>query len=150
MMEFGGNTVGEAPAEVPRPVGRSVRRGLACRCPNCGHGKLFAGYLKPNAACPDCGEDLSHQRADDFPPYLAIFIVGHVVVAGFMATDTWLILESWQHLMIWIPITIILSMALLQPLKGAVIGMQWALRMHGFGGHDEESAFAVAHDEDGR
>lgn len=140
MIEYG--NAGADPSQdtgAPRDTLRSIRRGFAGRCPHCGEGRLFAGFLKPVEACAACGEAMHHQRADDFPPYLAIFIVGHVVVAGFMATDRWLVLESWQHLAIWIPVTIALCLALLQPLKGAVIGMQWALRMHGFGGADDST-----------
>lgn len=125
----------------PRPVGRSIRRGLGGFCPSCGEGKLFRAYLKPVDSCARCGEEMHHQRADDFPPYLAIFIVGHIVVAGFMATDRIVALESWQHLAIWIPVTVVLTLLLLQPLKGGVIGLQWALRMHGFSGMPDEAAF---------
>nr|AID69678.1 uncharacterized protein [uncultured organism] len=128
----------------PRPAGPAIRKGLLSRCPKCGQGKLFKAYLKPVDACGVCGEEMFHHRADDFPPYLAIFIVGHIVVAGFMATNSWLVLEDWQQLAIWIPITIVLCLALLQPLKGGVIGLQWAFRMHGFSGTPDEDAFAVA------
>ena len=53
---------------------QSVRRGFACRCPHCGEGKLFRAWLKPVETCPVCGEDLSHQRADDFPPYITMVL----------------------------------------------------------------------------
>lgn len=150
MLEFGGTSSQDAAQDAPRNTAGAIKRGLLGRCPQCGEGKLFKAYLKPVDACAQCGEEMFHHRADDFPPYLAIFIVGHIVVAGFMATDTWLVLESWQHLMIWIPVTIILSLALLQPLKGGVIGLQWALRMHGFGGESDEPMLAVPAHEDAR
>lgn len=150
MLEFGGDATHEIAREAPRDTAQAVKRGLLGKCPNCGEGKLFRAYLKPVDACANCGEEMFHHRADDFPPYLAIFIVGHVVVAGFMATDTWLLLESWQHLMIWIPITVIMSLALLPPLKGGVIGLQWALRMHGFGGETDDAVLAEPVHEDGR
>lgn len=148
MLEFGGNKTHNEDA--PRDTWRAVKRGLLCRCPNCGDGRLFRAFLKPVDACAACGEDMTHQRADDFPAYLAIFIVGHIVVAGFMATDTWLVLESWQHLMIWIPITIILTLAILPSIKGGVIGLQWGLRMHGFSGEAEEPMLAEPAHEDAR
>lgn len=150
MLEFGGNTAHDTKKDTPRDTGQAVKRGMLCKCPNCGEGKLFRAYLKPVDACATCGEEMVHHRADDFPAYLAIFIVGHIVVAGFMATDTWLLLESWQHLMIWIPLTIVLTLAMLQPIKGAVIGLQWALRMHGFGGESEEPMLAEPAYEDAR
>lgn len=140
MEHFANNAPADEPV-APRAVWPAIRRGLLGRCPHCGEGKLFRAYIKPVDACSVCGEDITPQRADDLPPYLAIFIVGHIVVGGYMATDSWLILDSWQHLAIWIPITILLSLVLLQPLKGGVIGLQWALRMHGFSGTPDEAAF---------
>lgn len=136
-VHFGG-TPGPAPSE--RPLGRSIRRGLLGRCPACGSGRLFRAYVKPVDRCAACGEDYTHQRADDLPPYLVITIVGHVVVGGYMGTDMIWPLTTWQHLAIWAPITLILSLLLLQPVKGGAIGLQWALRMHGFGDQPEEAA----------
>lgn len=117
-----------------RDIWTSIKRGLLCRCPNCGEGRLFHAFLKPVANCAVCGEDYSHHRADDLPAYLSIVIVGHVVVGGYMLTDQAVTWSSWTHLAIWTPITLILAVATIQPIKGAVIGGQWAARMHGFGG----------------
>ena len=122
----------------PRNVGLAIRRGFMGRCPKCGEGRLFRAFLKVNAACPACGEDLSHQRADDAPPYITMLIVGHVVVAGVMAADdVWPTSPLWLDALIWLWITFVLSMALLPRVKGALVGYQWALRMHGFGGPEE-------------
>jgi uncharacterized protein (DUF983 family) len=126
------------PPQEPRPLVQSILRGLKGRCPHCGEGRLFARFLKPVDRCAACGEDMHHQRADDLPPYLSIFIVGHIVVAGYMIGETATELTSWQHLAIWVPITLALTFAMMQPLKGGVIGLQWALRMHGFGGEKED------------
>lgn len=116
-----------------RPVWPAIKRGLRCKCPNCGDGKLFSSFVKVSDTCPSCDQELHHHRADDFPPYLVIFIVGHIIITGVMLVEARYELSSWAHLMIWVPLTIILSLILLQPLKGAVVGMQWATRMHGFG-----------------
>lgn len=116
----------------------AMKRGFLCRCPNCGQGKLFRAYLKTVDNCSVCGEDISHHRADDLPAYLVVVIVGHVVVAGFMATELLTNWSSWQHIALWVPVTIILSIALLQPVKGAVVGIQWANYMHGFGGTEDQ------------
>ena len=124
--------------EAKRPLFRSMLRGLRCRCPNCGTGKLFASFSKSVDVCADCGEELLHHRADDFPAYLVIFIVAHVVVAGYLAAEMLVQWNSWQHMALWMPVTLVMSIALLQPLKGAVIGLQWALRMHGFGGETDD------------
>jgi uncharacterized protein (DUF983 family) len=118
-----------------RDVMTAIKRGFRCRCPRCGEGKLFRAYLKPVDHCAVCGEEFTHHRADDLPAYLAIVIVGHIVVGGYMLTDESVTWSSWVHLAIWIPISLILTFAILQPIKGAVVGWQWAARMHGFGGH---------------
>lgn len=120
-----------------RPLGTALWRGFRSRCPRCGEGRLFRSFLKSVDACEDCGLAVHHHRADDLPPYLTVFIVGHVVVAGFMGMEEMVELTMWQHLAIWVPVTIVLSLALMQPLKGATIGLQWALKMGGFSGADD-------------
>ncbi|MFD0918047.1 DUF983 domain-containing protein [Pseudahrensia aquimaris] len=124
--------------ETKRPIWPAIKRGLRSRCPNCGEGKMFSSFVKVNGECPSCGEELHHHRADDFPPYLVIFIVGHVIITGVLLVEVRYAISTWAHLAIWIPLTIAMSLALLQPLKGGVIGMQWATRMHGFGGHPDD------------
>lgn len=131
-----------AAARVERPLGRAMWRGFLCRCPNCGEGKLFRAYLKPVANCPHCGEDLSHQRADDAPPYFTMVIVGHIVVPIMLAVALRTDLSSLTHLLIWLPLTLALTLALLQPVKGAIIALQWALYMHGFDGSHDPDALA--------
>ncbi len=123
---------------IPRPLDQAMKFGFAGRCPHCGEGKLFRAFVKPVDKCAVCGEELFHHRADDLPAYLDIVVVGHVVLGGFMAvemTTTW---PMWLHLAIWAPLTLILALALLQPIKGAVVGLQWAFYMHGFGGEIDE------------
>ncbi len=121
-----------------RDVWQSIKRGLLCKCPHCGNGHLFRAFAKPVDACSVCAEDFTPQRADDLPAYLVVTIVGHIVLGGFLATEMLTELQGWTHLAIWVPITIALSLALLQPVKGGVIGLQWANYMHGFGA-DEDS-----------
>lgn len=121
-----------------RPLGRSILRGLQCRCPACGKGRLFGAFLKPVETCAACAEEIHHHRSDDLPPYIVIVIVGHVALGGFMMTDLVFEMSPWAHLAIWAPLTVLTALATIQPVKGGVIGLQWALRMHGFGGdHDE-------------
>ena len=129
-----------AAAEPQRELGLAMRRGFMGRCPNCGNGKLFRSYLKVNPNCPSCGEDLSHQRADDAPPYLTMLIVGHVIVAGVLAAeDVFPQSPLWLDALIWLWLTLVLSLALLPRIKGALVGYQWALRMHGFGGEEDQA-----------
>ena len=130
MQIFGGESA--KPARATRPLGQAVKRGLLSRCPNCGDGKLFRSFLRPVANCSVCDEDYTAQRADDLPAYLTVLIVGHVVIALFMMVENMGGLSLWGHLAIWGPVTILMSLALLQPMKGATIGLQWALYMHGF------------------
>ena len=121
-----------------RPLMQAMGRGFLGRCPHCGEGKLFSAFLKVAPACENCGEEYHHHRADDLPAYLVIFIVGHIVVGAFMGAERMFALSTWQHLAIWGPVTLVSSIALLQPVKGAVVGLQWAMRMHGFSGeHDQ-------------
>jgi uncharacterized protein (DUF983 family) len=123
-----------------RPLGRSIRRGLLGKCPNCGEGRLFGKFIKPVDACEVCSEDYTPQRADDLPAYIVVVIVGHIMVGLFLGTEMLWPLSNAAHLAIWIPFTLIASLALLQPVKGAVIGLQWALKMHGFSGHEDGPA----------
>ena len=112
----------------------AVLRGLRHKCPACGNGRLFRAYLKVADACPDCHEPLHNHRADDAPPYFTIVIVGHIVLPGVLILEQTAAPPEWLHLALWLPLTIILSLALLPPIKGALVGLQWANRMHGFGG----------------
>ncbi len=75
-----------------RPLRTAIARGFFGRCPACGRGKLFRSYLKVVNTCKICGEDMSHQRADDAPAYLTLLIVAHVVGAGILLSD-----ELWPH-----------------------------------------------------
>ena len=125
------------PAE--RDWRQAVGRGLNGRCPCCGEGRLFRGFLKPVERCASCGEDLHHQRADDLPPYIVITIVGHVVVGGLLLAERLADWPMWLHMAIWPALTLLLALVLMQPVKGGVVGLQWALRMHGFGGEAPRS-----------
>lgn len=122
-----------------RAMGAALWRGLIGRCPNCGEGRMFRAYLKVVDNCPVCHEDLSHQRADDAPPYVTMLIVGHIVVASVLAADeVWPNSPLWLSFIVWIWITFVLSLLLLPRVKGALVGYQWALRMHGFGGPEKD------------
>jgi uncharacterized protein (DUF983 family) len=111
---------------------QAISRGFLGRCPNCGKARLFRSFLKVTDHCPVCGEDFHHHRADDFPAYLVIFIVGHIVVSLLYSVETQFRPPMWLHLAVWLPLTLVLALALIQPVKGAVVALQWALGMHGF------------------
>ncbi len=115
-----------------RDVWAAMKRGFRGRCPRCGEGKLFRAFLKVDSTCSVCGLDFTPHRADDLPAYLVIVIVGHIVVPLALMIETNFAPPVALQLSIYLPLTLILSLLLLQPVKGAVVGLQWALRMHGF------------------
>jgi uncharacterized protein (DUF983 family) len=110
----------------------AAMRGFAMKCPNCGRGHLFRRFLKVTDACEVCGEDYTAQRADDFPAYLVIVVVGHIVVPALLAVAIAYDPPAWLQLAIWLPVTLFSALGLLQPTKGAIVGMQWQMGMHGF------------------
>lgn len=116
------------------PVGAMevLKRGLFGRCPNCGKGRMFSSFLRVADKCDVCGEELHHHRADDFPAYLVIVLVGHIVVPLVLFVETEFAPPYWVHAAVWIPLTLGLSLALIQPIKGAVVAFQWFSGMHGF------------------
>jgi len=120
-----------------QPVRRSVRtamlRGFRNRCPNCGEGKLLAGYLMPHKTCPACGAPNGEIKSDDAPPYLTILIVGHIVVPSLLILEQKASLPMWAQFAIWLPVTLVLMFTLLPRIKGAWMGFMWALRMKGSG-----------------
>ncbi len=111
---------------------KAIGNGLLCRCPNCGKGKLYRKYLKLERVVPECGLDFSQARADDFPPYIAIFIVGHVLVGWMLHAEMSGPVDPMFYVWTMIPAAIILPLIMLPSIKGAVIGLQWANYMHGF------------------
>ena len=120
-------------ADSDRSLGRALRNGWRRRCPNCGTGPLLKVYLKVHDECSVCREELHHQRADDGPAYLTILVVGHL-----MAPLLHIVFTTWrpEPLVLFTIFAIgcvTLSLYLLPRLKGAVVGFQWARRMHGFG-----------------
>ena len=115
-----------------RDVWAALKRGFRGRCPRCGQGKLFRAFLKVDNNCSVCGLDFTPHRADDLPAYLVIIIVGHIVVPTALLIETDYSPAVGLQLEIYLPLTVLMSLALLQPVKGAVVGLQWALRMHGF------------------
>ena len=117
-----------------RSVWTAFKRGALCRCPACGEGKLFTSYLKVAQTCDACGTELHHHRADDAPPYVVIFIVGHALVAALLVVEDYLPdLSLWAHAVLWTALALLACLWLLPVTKGALVGYQWALRMHGFG-----------------
>ncbi|HEY1709810.1 MAG TPA: DUF983 domain-containing protein [Rhizomicrobium sp.] len=118
---------------IEEPLKSELLRGVLGRCPHCGKGHMFRAFLKVADRCDACGEELFHHQADDFPAYLVIVLVGHVIVALVLWAEATRAFSAWSEMVVFLPLTVLLSLALLQPFKGAVVAMQWRMGMHGFG-----------------
>lgn len=116
-----------------RPMRPAMLKGWKRRCPNCGTGPMLNGFLKVRDTCTVCDEPLHHHRADDGPAYLTILIVGHL-----MAPLILIVFTTYRPAPIILATTftvgcVALSLYLLPRLKGMIVAIQWAKRMHGFG-----------------
>ncbi len=122
------------PAEISRAatIREAMKQGFFGRCPSCGKGRMFRAFLKVADQCPVCAEPLHHHRADDFPAYIVIVIVGHIVVPAVLLVETHWAWPTWLHMLVWPTTIVVMALALLQPVKGAIVALQWALGMHGF------------------
>ncbi len=116
----------------PRDVRQAMLRGAKGCCPACGKTRLFGRFLKPQSECPACGQNWSVQTADDMPAYLVILIVGHLLVPFIVETNLRYDVSTLTQMILWPAIALTLSLLMLQPMKGAVIGYLWARRMQGF------------------
>ncbi|WP_033069540.1 DUF983 domain-containing protein [Thalassospira australica] len=108
-----------------------LRRGFCRKCPNCGHGFAFGGYLKLRHECDVCSHPIGEYRCDDAPPYFTIFLVGHIVVPGALMMEQNLSPSLTLQLAIWLPATVALCLSFLPFIKGAVLGTQWAMGIKG-------------------
>lgn len=104
----------------------ALRRGLAGRCPACGNARLFARFLKPVETCPSCGEHWAERRADDFPAYLVVLALGHIMVPIVVEANLYLDIPGVVQMIGWPLIAMVLAVLLIQPAKGFVLGLLWA------------------------
>jgi uncharacterized protein (DUF983 family) len=118
--------------EKPVSLSRALWRGFTMRCPHCGEASLFGRYLKVVDHCPACSEDFTPQRADDFPAYLVIVLIGHITIPAVLLVEEMFVPPLWLQYLIWLPFIAFGALALLQPTKGAVVALQWQLGMHRF------------------
>ncbi|WP_439814740.1 DUF983 domain-containing protein [Zavarzinia sp. CC-PAN008] len=121
-------------AEPDRPVWQSMMRGAALRCPACGYGRMFRAYLKVADECTACGEELHHHRADDAPPYFTITIIGHILLPLIWWSSTTIAAPPLWFWSFWVVAIIASCLVTLPVIKGALVGLQWSRRMHGFSG----------------
>ena len=109
----------------------AFKRGLSGRCPKCGRGRIFERYLKPAAACSECGVATGQIRTDDIAPYFTIMVVGHVVVPPLLLLERMYAPPSWVHMVVWPPLAILATLLSLPHIKGAVMGWMWWLGLRG-------------------
>ena len=109
------------------PMRVALARGFMGRCPMCGRTALFNGFLRVTRQCSDCGAPVGLARADDAPPYFSIFATGHVVVPGMLLLERSVQPALWIHAAIWIPLSLVMSLGLLRPFKGATVGLMLKL-----------------------
>src|SRR5690606_30797309 len=108
----------------PMPVS-AWQAGLQGRCPACGRGRLFSGYLQVAEHCEACGLDLARQDSGDGPAVFVIFIIGALVVPMALLLEAWGEPAAWVHVVVWPPVILAGAVALLRPLKGLMIALQF-------------------------
>lgn len=119
----------ETPSQTTeRPAAGLARVGLLSRCPRCGEGPLFDGFLTPTARCRVCGLDMRFVDSGDGPAVFIILIVGFVVVVAALVTEVKISPPYWVHAVLWLPLTLILSLGLLRPAKALMIALQYRHR----------------------
>ncbi len=111
-----------------RSVWTGMKRGMKRRCPHCGEGKLFAGYLKVEPVCTACGHANGLYRADDGPAYFTILLVGHLIVAPLLALSFIASMSPILIIVLGLPLTAAATLAALPYIKGAWIGVLWGTR----------------------
>ena len=118
-----------APAWPIPPRKTAVMRGLKGLCPACGQTHIFDGWLSVVPVCVNCTAPLGRYRADDAPPYIVIFLVGHLLVPLMFWVETAFHPELWLQAAVWIPVFLGIAAALLRPVKGATLGWMLTLGM---------------------
>jgi uncharacterized protein (DUF983 family) len=114
------------PMSQPNPV----INGLLCRCPRCGRGRLFKGYLKLAESCDQCGRDYGFADSGDGPAVFVIFLVAPLVILLALLVGAVFPIAPWMHLVLWIPTTLILCLLLLPPFKGVMVNLQYRHDAH--------------------
>ncbi len=100
--------------------------GFTCRCPRCGRGKLFSGFLTVAPACTACGLDYSFDDSGDGPVVFIILLAGSLVVGLALWVEIAFAPPFWVHAVLWTPLVLISTLGLLRPLKATLIALQYA------------------------
>jgi uncharacterized protein (DUF983 family) len=115
-------------SDIEYPPVSPVSAGLGCRCPRCGKGRLFDGYLSVNEECPVCGLDLSAQDSADGPAVFITLILGFIVVGLALIVELLFRPPRWVHLVLWPPVIIAGALMMLRPFKAFMIALQYRHR----------------------
>jgi uncharacterized protein (DUF983 family) len=99
--------------------------GLACRCPRCGKGALFQGFLALRPRCQACGLDYGFIDAGDGPAIFVILFAGFVVVGAALAVEVLFQPPYWLHAILWLPLILLVTLGPLRPTKGLLIALQY-------------------------
>ena len=102
--------------------------GLRGRCPRCGEGRLFGGFLRLAERCEVCGQDLQALNVADGPAFFAMSIVGLLVAFAALFFEVAVTPPIWVHLLLWFPLAVVLCLALLRPIKGVMVAQQYRHR----------------------
>ena len=108
-----------------RSLNTTIKRGLFCRCPRCGKGKLFQGFLTMAPRCEACGLDYAFADSADGPAFFVMSISGFLVVFAALMVEVVYEPPFWVHAMLWIPLILITTLAPLRPMKGLMIALQY-------------------------
>ncbi|MFT6773950.1 MAG: hypothetical protein ACJA1L_001661 [Paracoccaceae bacterium] len=120
-----------------RSIGQALRRGWNQRCPCCGGGPVFDGYLTVRDECMVCGQALHHHRADDMPAWITILVVAHLIVPMLLLVNDYWAPQMWVHMVMWPIVILTMTLVLLPRFKAMVVALQWCTNMGGFGGEEE-------------
>jgi uncharacterized protein (DUF983 family) len=110
------------------PPQEPISTGLRGRCPRCGEGRLFEGFLKVAPRCRVCGLDFAFADSADGPAVFVILIVGFVVAGAALVVEIAYSPPIWVHVVLWVPLVLILCGGMLRPLKGVLVALQYAHR----------------------
>lgn len=102
-----------------------ILAGLSCRCPRCGKGRLFQGFLTIRPSCEVCGLNFAFADSGDGPAFFVMSIVGIVVVALALWVEFAFSPPLWLHIVLWFSLSVVLSLALVRPSKGILIALQY-------------------------
>jgi uncharacterized protein (DUF983 family) len=107
------------------PPASPLAAGLGARCPRCGQGRLYDGYLKLRPRCETCGLDYGFANAGDGPAIFIMLLVGAIVVGGALTVEILYRPPMWVHVALWVPLTLGLALAILRPMKALMIALQY-------------------------